>query len=98
MSILPNKSIDSMKFWLKKIFFCRTKEVDGKIYNGVIKELKEQKKKVEKHWRDTITHYKLIISSLVAQSVKCLPTMWVDLGSIPGSGRSSGEGNGNPLQ
>ena len=34
--------------------------------------------------------------------VKCLPAMqetWVQsLGSIPGSGRSPGEGNGNPLQ
>ena len=30
--------------------------------------------------------------------VKYLPTMWVGLGSIPGLGRSPGEGNGNPLQ
>ena len=30
--------------------------------------------------------------------VKRLPTMWVDLGSIIGLGRSPGEGNGNPLQ
>ena len=37
-------------------------------------------------------------NSLVAQMVKHLPTMWVDLGSIPGTGRSPGEGNGNPLQ
>ena len=31
--------------------------------------------------------------------VKCLSTMWEvgDLGSIPGSGRSPGEGNGNQL-
>ena len=34
----------------------------------------------------------------MAQRVKCLPSMQVDLGSIPGSGRSSGEGNGNSLQ
>ena len=34
------------------------------------------------------------LSSLVAYTVKNLP----DLGSIPGLGRSSGEGNGNPLQ
>ena len=35
----------------------------------------------------------------MAQRLKHLPAMretWV--GSIPGSGRSSGEGNGNPLQ
>ena len=42
------------------------------------------------------------IPMLVAQMVKCLSTMretWVpSLGSIPGSGRSAGEGNGNPLQ
>ena len=37
--------------------------------------------------------------SLVAQVVKNLPACNVrDLGSIPGSGRPSGEGNGNPLQ
>ena len=37
-------------------------------------------------------------ASLVAQRVKHLPAMQVDLGSVPRSGRSSGEGNGNPLQ
>ena len=30
--------------------------------------------------------------------VKNLPAMWEDTGSIYGSGRSPGEGNGNPLQ
>jgi len=30
--------------------------------------------------------------------VKNLPTNAGDLGSIPGLGRSPGEGNGNPLQ
>ena len=43
----------------------------------------------------------LCLASLVAQSLKCLPAMretWVrSLGLIPGSGRSLGEGNGNPL-
>ena len=34
----------------------------------------------------------------MAQTVKNLPTMQGDLGSIPGSGRSLGEGNDNPLQ
>ena len=34
-------------------------------------------------------------ASLVAQRVKHLPAMQVDLSSVPGSGRSSGEGNGN---
>ena len=37
-------------------------------------------------------------NSLVAQSAKNLPAVQGDLGSIPGSGRSLGEGNGNPLQ
>ena len=35
---------------------------------------------------------------LVAQMVKNPRANTGDLGSIPGSGRSSGEGNGNPLQ
>ena len=37
-------------------------------------------------------------ASLEAQSVKNLPAMQETRGSIPGSGRSPGEGNGNPLQ
>ena len=36
------------------------------------------------------------ISSQVAPSVKNPPTNAGDLGSIPGLGRSSGEGNGHP--
>ena len=35
---------------------------------------------------------------LMAQLVKNLPAMWVDLGLIPGLGRFSGGGHGNPLQ
>ena len=35
---------------------------------------------------------------LVAQTVKRLVYNAGDLGSIPGSGRSSGKGTGNPLQ
>ena len=37
-------------------------------------------------------------TSLVAQMVKASAYNVGDLGSIPGSGRSPGEGNGNPLQ
>ena len=37
-------------------------------------------------------------ASLVAQMVKASAYNTEDPGSIPGSGRSSGEGNGNPLQ
>ena len=39
-----------------------------------------------------------IPSSLVAQTVKASAYNAGDLGSIPGLGRSSGEGNGTPLQ
>ena len=38
-----------------------------------------------------------LLFSLVAQRVKCLAYNAGDLSSIPGLGRSSGEGNGNPL-
>ena len=38
-------------------------------------------------------------SSLMAQTVKCLPTMWETRDqSLPESGRSPAEGNGNALQ
>ena len=37
-------------------------------------------------------------TSLVAQMVKASAYNAGDLGSIPGLGRSPGEGNGNPLQ
>ena len=39
-----------------------------------------------------------LVVSLVAKRVKGSPVMQVDLGLIPGSGRSSGEENGKPLQ
>ena len=39
-----------------------------------------------------------MLSSLVAQTVKASAYNARDLGSIPGLGRSPGEGNGNPLQ
>ena len=42
-----------------------------------------------------ITHIK---SSLVAQTVKAFAYNAGDPASIPGLGRSPGEGNGNPLQ
>ena len=37
-------------------------------------------------------------ASLVGSEVKASACNAGDLGSIPGSGRSPGEGNGNPLQ
>ena len=37
-------------------------------------------------------------TSLMAQTVKASAYNAGDLGSIPGFGRSPGEGNGNPLQ
>ena len=45
-----------------------------------------------------IDSYHPLWASLVAQTVKAAAYNAGDLGSIPGSGRSSGEGNGNPLQ
>ena len=38
------------------------------------------------------------MASLVVQMVKDLPANAGDLGLIPGSGRSPGEGKGDPLQ
>ena len=38
------------------------------------------------------------MTSLVAQTVKVSAYNVGDVGSIPGLGRSPGEGNGNPLQ
>ena len=49
----------------------------------------------------TLTHthtHTHILASLVAQMVKNLPANAVDMGLIPGLGRSPGEGNGYPLQ
>ena len=46
----------------------------------------------------SITYSIVFCTSLVVQTVKRLAYNEGDLGSIPGSGRSSGEGNGNPLQ
>ena len=51
-----------------------------------------------------MSYFLLNVASLVAQLIKNLPEMQEsdcnaeDLGSVPGSGRSPGEGNGNPLQ
>ena len=41
---------------------------------------------------------RVAIGSQMAQMMKSLTATWETLGSIPGSGRSSREGNGNPLQ
>ena len=43
-------------------------------------------------------HIYIYIYTLVAQMVKASACNVRDPGSIPGSGRSPGEGNGNPLQ
>ena len=43
--------------------------------------------------------FEVKVASLVAQRVRNLPMTWEgDPGLIPESGRSPGEGNGNPLQ
>ena len=41
---------------------------------------------------------RVAMGSLMVQMIKNLPAMQETLGSIPGLGRSSREGNGNPLQ
>ena len=49
-------------------------------------------------WNFELQHVNSWVS-LVAKLVKSLPAINAgDPGSIPGSGRSPGEGNGNPLQ
>ena len=42
--------------------------------------------------------FQFVATSLVAQTVKASSYNAGDLGSIPGLGRSPGEGNGNPLK
>ena len=49
------------------------------------------------HWQ-VLFFFFFTTSTTWIQMVKRLPTMWEDLGSVPGLGRSPGEGNGNPLQ
>ena len=44
-----------------------------------------------------VTYVMIRLASLVAQWLKNLPANAGDTSSIPGSGRSPGEGNGNPL-
>ena len=46
----------------------------------------------------TFTFNAMPYTSLVAQMIKNPPANAEDLGSVPGLGRSPGEGNGNPLQ
>ena len=43
------------------------------------------------------THCGFNWTSLVAQTVETLPTMWEDLSSIPGLGRSPGGGHSSPF-
>ena len=44
-----------------------------------------------------VTYVMIRLASLVAQWLKNLPANAGDTSSIPGSGRSPGEGNDNPL-
>ena len=49
--------------------------------------------------KENVTPENLVLTlAMVAQMVKNPPAMQETQGSIPGSRRSSGEGNGNPLQ
>ena len=72
------------------ILDARTTEIKSNITNDKQKppvqtELENKRSKAQR-------------TSLVAQMVKASGYNVGDLGSIPGSGRSPGEGNGNPLQ
>ena len=78
---------ESEKFGLK-LNIQKTWEIDGETVSDFIFG-------APKSLQMVIAARKL--ASLVAQTVKRLPIMQVDPGSIPGLGRSSGEGNGNPL-
>ena len=49
-------------------------------------------------WTIHSPKYLSTIAPLVAQSVKNLPAVPVDMGLIPGLGKSPGGGHGNPLQ
>ena len=60
---------------------------DSIIYSGTCKYLKY-----------ILNFIRISLTSLVAQMVNGLAYNAGDLGSISGSGRSPGEGNGNPLQ
>ena len=51
-------------------------------------------KKIQSKWHRASINF----SSVVAQTVKASAYNVRDLGSIPGLGRSPGEGNGSPLQ
>ena len=68
------------------------KKQNCKIYEAKSIELKEETDKC------TIIFGEFNRTSLVAQMVKCLSINVGVLGSIPGSGRFPGEGNGTPLQ
>ena len=60
---------------------------DSIIYSGTCKYLKY-----------ILNFIRISLTSLVAQMVNGLAYNAGDLGLISGSGRSPGEGNGNPLQ
>ena len=47
---------------------------------------------------NNVAVFSLGLTSLMAKMVKNLPAMPETQGSIPGSGRSPGKGNGNPFQ
>ena len=63
----------------------------------VLGESSRERRSVHKlQWHDLI--FAWVLTSLVAQTVKCLPTMWETRVQSLGWEDSPGEGNGNPLQ
>ena len=62
------------------------------------REARYQKSPVLQLLIKTFPYNIVIVDTVVAQMVKCLPAKLEARGSIPGSGRPLGEGNGNPFQ
>ena len=81
-------------FFKKKIYYKATGIQAGQYQNKDRNRLMKKKGV----FRNKPIYIIYIWASLVAQTVKNLPVNAEDLGSIPGLGRSPGEGNGNPLQ
>ena len=76
-------------------YLCRPPETITALLIGCTPiQNKEDLKKKTFHGKESF----FIYFPLVAQTVKHLVYNVGDMGSIPGSGRSSGEGNGNLLQ
>ena len=77
--------------------FCLIKINHTSLLQPTLKGKKKREKQTKKAGKENI-YGSSFMHLLVAQSVKNLPCNAGDPGSIPGLGRSPGEGNGSPLQ